>query len=99
MCVTVSRAVAQETGTETTAETTPEEAAPAEVTQVEGPLYVVSTDTAEPPSDQEIREIYREGDQTFLNVFWWWFVLIAGLAGLGAGAWWIWGNRGPRRLS
>jgi len=63
---------------------------------VEGPLYVV---TREEDTAEEVREIYREGDLAFLNFFWWWIVLIAGLTAIGAGAYWIWGRRKPRRAS
>jgi len=63
---------------------------------VEGPLYVV---TPEGDSAEEVREIYREGDLAFLHFFWWWIVLIAGLAGAGALAYWIWGKRRPKRMS
>lgn len=73
---------------------------------VEGPLFVVTTgDEAEATADatpserDEALEIYAEGEDTFLTVFWWWVVGIAALAGLGALIWWIWGRRQPRRAS
>ncbi len=64
---------------------------------VEGPLYTVApevVDTAQQAA--EVREIYRESDQTFANVLWWWVVLIAVLSALGYGAYWLWGRREPR---
>lgn len=76
-----------------------EEPATAEIptaAPVPGPLYVV---THEGDSAEEVREIYREGDLAFLNFFWWWVVLIAGLAGVGGVAYWIWGRRRPKRAS
>ncbi len=63
---------------------------------VEGPLFTVAPE-GEPLDDaQQVREIYRESDQTFVNVLWWWVVLIAVLAGAGYGAWMLWGRRQPR---
>jgi hypothetical protein len=64
-------------------------------TAVEGPLYVVAADLEDP---QDVNEIYRDGEETFLGFFWFWFVAIAALAGVGGLAWWIWGKRNPRRM-
>ncbi len=63
---------------------------------VEGPLFVVSPDEVEPGDAQQVREIYRRSDTTFANVLWWWVVLLAVLAGLGYGAYVLWGRRQPR---
>lgn len=72
--------------------------------QVEGPLFVVAPEGTPHGSAhggahgdaQEVRGIYRASDQTFANVLWWWVLLIAVIAGLGYGAWMIWGRRTPR---
>jgi hypothetical protein len=64
---------------------------------VEGPLYTVAPEVVDPAQQAaEVREIYRESDQTFANVLWWWVVLIAALSALGYGAYWLWGRREPR---
>lgn len=62
-------------------------------TPVEGPLFVVATDLEAP---QDVNEIYADGEETFLGFFWFWFVVIAAIAGAGGLAWWIWGKRNPR---
>ena len=63
---------------------------------MEGPLYTVAPEADPVEQAAEVREIYRESDQTFLNVLWWWVVLIAVLAGAGYGAFMLWGRRQPR---
>ncbi len=64
-------------------------------TPVEGPLFVVATDLEDP---QDVKEIYREGEETFLGFFWFWFAVVAAIAGAGGLAWWIWGKRNPSRM-
>lgn len=68
--------------------------------QVEGPLFVVAPEGTPHGGGhgdaREVREIYRASDQTFVNVLWWWVLLVAVIAGLGYGAWMIWGRRTPR---
>lgn len=96
--------MATESSTESTTKSTPEEATQATPAAIQGPLYHVTTGD-DPPGEVasedpgEIRAIYAEGDEVFLEAFWWWVVGIAGLAGTGALSWWIWGNRQPRRAS
>jgi membrane protein required for beta-lactamase induction len=93
--------IAQEV--ETPAEATvsaQEEQEPATAEQPSPPqeLYVVSQGE-EPGTLAEVQEIYRDSDRTFAAVFWYWLLAIVGLAGLGALAWFIWGRRGPPRIS
>ncbi len=87
---------------DTPAADTPEAETPEAITPaVTGPLYPVSLADEEQvePTPEDIRQIYDEADDVFVTAFWWWCGLIAVLAGLGGGAYWIWGRRGPRRLS
>ena len=95
---------AEEMATASSTESTTEEAPQATPAAIQGPLFHVTTGddpTGEvaPEDPEDIRAIYAEGDEVFLQAFWWWVVGVAGLAGIGALAWWIWGNRQPRRAS
>ncbi len=96
----VSSAQGDETPAETPAVSpaAPEEPATEEQPSPAPELYVVSSGD-EPDSLAEVQEIYREGDKPFVAFFWFWLVLIGGLAGVGGLAWFLWGRRGPPRIS